>query len=149
MEGLIVFLLVIVVVGGYRLGDSALRQRRMLRLKEMAHRERLAALEQGVPVAELPDEDLEDELMSRGEAAMVESSGSLRNGKALQWVRVAALGIGLLSVFSGIGWYVGIGLVPETTNTAGITELASLGFIPVLSGVGLLLFHALTRNTEV
>jgi len=121
----------------------------MLRLKEMAHRERLMALEQGVPVAELPDEELEDELMSRGEAAMVETSGLLGNGKALQWVRVVTLGIGLLSVFSGLGWYVGVRLVPATSNTAGIPELASLGFIPVLSGIGLLLFYAMTRNTEV
>lgn len=149
MEGLIAFLLLIVIVAGYQLGDRALRQRRMLRLKEMAHKERLAALEQGVPVAELPDQELEEELMGRGEAAMVETSGSLGNGRALQWVRVVALGIGLLSVFSGLGWYVGVRLVPETTDTAGIPALASLGFIPVLSGIGLLLFYAMTRNIEV
>lgn len=149
MDGWIIFLLLIVIVVGYQLADRALRQRRMLRLKEMAHRERLLALEQGVPVAELPDEELEEELMNRGEAAMAETRGSLGNGKALQWVRVAALGIGLLSVFSGVGWYIGLRLVPETTYTAGMSELASMGFIPVLSGIGLLLFYAMTRNMEV
>lgn len=148
MEGF-VFLFLVAIVVGYRLADRTLRQRRTLRLKEMVHKERLMALEHGIPVAELPDEELEEQLMSTGEAGMVETSGPFSNGKAMLWVRVMALGVGLLSVFTGLGWYFGMSLVPDTTLTAGMAEMASVGFIPVLGGIGLLLFYALTRNLEV
>ena len=149
MEGLILVLLLIAVFVGYPLANRALKQRRSLMLQEMAHRERLVAMEKGIPVAELPDAEEMNEAMTGGEMEIGAKWATAGNGRALRWIRLAALGVGLLSLFTGIGWYCALILVPDTPQTHGLPELASLGLIGVLGGIGLLLFFAITRNMEV
>lgn len=104
------------------------RQRTRLRLREMAHRERLAALERQVPLPELPELD-EDRALS-----------PWTDPKA-QPVLLArlALGLGLLGLFVGIGFRLGSWLSGDPDQHA----TWSLGLIPAMGGVGLLLYWLL------
>ena len=103
-----------------------------MRLREMLHRERMKALEQGL---ELPDTDADDLLQ--------ESFGSVGGGDTGardRAVRRSVLGVGLVLLLGGMGWYLGMSAVPATDQTLGMQELASLGAIPAMIGVGLLVF---------
>jgi hypothetical protein len=71
------------------------------------------------------------------------------NAQTTRWVRLISLGLGLLFFFFGIGFFIAFNIIPDTPATRGMQEMASLGFIPALSGIGLLAFYLLTRRTEV
>lgn len=60
----------------------------------------------------------------------------------LAWVRIAALCLGLFLLFTGIGMLLAFRLIPD------FHEIEAVGFIPALSGVGLLLFVRLSRHLE-
>ncbi len=119
-----------------------LRAKQRLRLKEMAHNERMMAMEKGVPVTEIPGED-DIETLAAGLGHGVDNTTTLR------WIRYACLATGLVLVFFGIGWVAGFTAIPETPQTRGMSELATLGLIPAFTGAGLLLFYSLTKNTEI
>ncbi len=123
------------------MGANYLRTQQQVRLKEMAHAERVLAMEKGIPLTELP----EDEELDMLTADMDRSTG---NGSRLAWVRYGTLALGLLLVFFGLGWWVGFSSVSETASE-GMNELATLGLIPTFSGVGLLLFYWMTREAKV
>jgi len=113
-----------------------LRQRHRLRLREIIHRERMAALEKSVPLPEL-DPALDD--------AFLESMGVSPADRALQKARIGALAAGLVLILGGIGFVIAFLLIPETPQTLGMREEASLGLIPFFLGLALLLFHRLSR----
>ncbi len=119
-----------------------LRAKQRLRLKEMAHNERMMAMEKGVPVTEIPGED-DIEMLAAGLGQGVDNTTTLR------WIRYACLATGLVLVFFGIGWVVGFTAIPVTPQTRGMSELAMLGLIPAFTGAGLLLFYSLTKNAEI
>jgi hypothetical protein len=102
------------------------RQRRL----ELAHKERMMAMEKGIPLPELPeiDEPLRRPLMA-------EVVGSIRINP--RW----PLGLGALSMMLGIGISVALALSQESEHY----RVWSFGLIPVFFGVGLMLHYALTR----
>lgn len=110
-----------------------LRDAKRVAMREMIHRERMAALEKGQPLPEVP-----------AEAA----SGAERGMDAAAWVSRAALLAGLALVFAGIGLLVSFSLTPNRPETAGLGDLASMGFLPIFTGVGLLLFYVLDRRSR-
>lgn len=109
-----------------------LRERKRVAVREMVHRERLAALEKGQPLPEVP-----------GEAAAGEAGS---DGAA--WVSRASLLAGLGLVFSGLGFAVAFALIPATPEMGGMRELAPMGLLPVFTGLGLLLFYVLDRRSR-
>lgn len=110
------------------------RQKSKLARQELLQRERLAAIEKGVP---LPDWD----------SMMLDDDGSLvstaeAHERRRQWFRMISLCIGLLLAFAGTGMLVAFNIGSDNE----FRDIGTVGAIPVMAGVGLLLFYALTRN---
>jgi|GEM_PF-1096885 len=105
-----------------------------IRQQEMIHKERMAAIEKGIPI---PDWD---QHMLNGEIHTTAYSESPQ--QRFQWFRLASLCIGLFLCFGGAGILLGFSI----TGDEGLNEIVSLGFIPMMAGIGLLLFYRLTKN---
>ena len=124
--------------GGLSVWSRHLAQKKRLEVRRMIHRERMAALEKGVGLSELPPD-----LAGAAGGARGEAGGE---GAGARWVQRSALAAGLTLVFVGLGMSVGLHLVPETPELSGLGDLAFLGVIPLFAGVGLLLFWWLDRR---
>lgn len=119
---------------GVRIHGDRLKHRLAAERERMLHDERLAAIREGT-WADLG-------LDIAGAHAPHREPGI--DGQAL--ARHLALAAGLVLCFGGVGYVTGTALVPETRETLGMTELAPLGLIPALAGMGLLLYVYLTRE---
>lgn len=122
---------------GFVILAKYLRNRSRLRVREMMHKERMLAMEKGVPLGELPDH------LNGG---IVEESEGTKMFVIGDWDRKIALALGLLFLFGGIGTILGLYLLPDTAVTEEAKSAASVGLIPALIGVGLLIYHRLTRS---
>ena len=124
----IVGLLVLAAGAALAIWGRHLHEAKRLALREMIHRERMAALEKGVALPELPaDREREG------------SAGSDLLGKA------ALLG-GLVLVFGGLGLLAALFMVPDNPRVGDLRGLTTLGFLPIFTGVGLLLYAWLERR---
>jgi Domain of unknown function (DUF6249) len=110
-----------------------LRASRRARRQELLHKERMMAMEKGIPLPELP---IEDEPARR--PLVTELIGSIRINP--RW----PLGIGALFVMVGIGISAALALSQEAEQN----RVWSVGLIPMFFGLGLMLHYALTRPSE-
>ena len=116
-----------------------LHRAKLLRLREIMHQERMAAMERGLPAPEADAAKIEALLADDGGAG----TNPDRMGRAgVQWVRLAALALGLTCLFGGAGMMPGFYFVPDPEASG----LWPLGLIPILIGVGLLLFVRLSSG---
>lgn len=97
------------------------QEKRFASARELLHRERMAALDQGLVPPEEP------------------RIGEPGSRAPLSW-QAAVLGLGIVLLCAGVGFTIGLRLVPRTPEMVGMQELASLGLIPALAGAGLVLF---------
>ena len=105
-------------------------QRYRIRL-EMIQKERLGAMEKGIPMPELPDYD---------DAAARRSVDSLA---ALMRVNPRwPLGVGAILIFGGIGTTIALYLSHEAYHN----RVWSMGIIPIFVGFGLFLHYRLMRS---
>ena len=118
--------LVLAIVAAFWLG---FRQQRLQRRK-LDHRERLAAIDRGLPA------EPEGDTMT---ASHTTSAHDL-NRQWIQWFRLVSLALGLLFFFGGAGMLVAFTVIEDP----GLAKLWSLGLIPIMAGVGLLLFCILS-----
>jgi hypothetical protein len=117
-----------------------LRNRQWLRLREMAHQERMLALEKGVPVPE-------DSAGGDYEAWLDRTSTErlLEEG----WDRRVTLAVGLVLLFAAIGALLFAWLMPPISKEAvGLKIAAGLGIIPLMASFGMLLYYRLTAPQE-
>lgn len=110
------------------------RDRARLRLREMAHQERIAAIQHQQQVPALPEGayDLGEVTPQLGWPVV----------KHVLLVRLAALGLGLLCLMTGVGMTAGFYFIEDDD----LYQMWAVGFIPIFAGVGLLLFYSLTRG---
>ncbi len=129
------FSLALLILGLYagRILRRHLHEKKLLGLREMVHTERMAALDRDLAWPESAILEVESAL-SRSIDSRANSSEP--NHTFLQWVRCAALAIGLAGLFGGIGTIAGLYLVTDTDMQGSWP----LGLIPVLLGLGMLLF---------
>jgi hypothetical protein len=133
------FLLLIVIPLALGLTGRYLRSRQRLRLQEMAHQERMLAMQKGLPVSELPGGDLQ---LWPNESA---SDGLLESG----WDRKMTLASGLVMLFASIGALVYAVLLPGTSEDAtALRQLTGLAVIPLMASFGLLLYYRLTAPRD-
>jgi hypothetical protein len=134
-----VFLLLIVIPLGLGLAARHLRNRQRLSLQEMAHQERMLAMERGLPVSELPGGDLEP----WSDAASPQ--GLLEGG----WDRRMTLAAGLVMLFASLGSIGYAVLLPGTSEDATFMRmLTGLAVIPLMASFGLLLYYRLTAPKD-
>lgn len=109
-----------------------LKEQRRLALREMVQKERLAAMDKGIPITEW-SEDM-----------MTTASETSSNGKPLNLValKLTSLGVGLVMIFAGIGMMFAF----QLSGDHELVELTSLGVIPLMTGLGLVLFHWLIKR---
>jgi hypothetical protein len=109
-----------------------LRQKRKIALREIIQKERITALERGIQLPEHNDVSLDEEHGS------VSSSEQYR--RKVQWFRFTTLSVGLFLIFGGVGFL----LAFHFSHDTGFNNLATLGVLPFMAGLGLLLFYFLT-----
>lgn len=124
-------LIAIVVLIGYGVLRQYLWARSSMKLREIAHVERMMAMEKGVSLENLsPAEGLEA------------VSPFPRSADVLVWTRIVALCLGLFLLLAGTG----ICLAFFFAERAGLKEIWTVGLIPIFGGFGLLLFVLLSRD---
>jgi len=124
---------------GARILYRHLHEAKLIRLREMVHVERMAALERNLSLPESTVQEIESALSSGSHSPVIQVGS---DSSALRWIRFASLAFGLIGLFGGIGTAVGLYLVPDHD----VQGTWPLGSIPVFMGVGLLLFVRLTRR---
>ena len=137
MEGW-VFILVIgglLFLWGY--GDSIAASNKVAeRVREMLHKERLVALEKGLPA---PDGTFDEALL-----AYLSASGE--DGLDPRAARRRAMGWGLMLILAGIGWTMSTLMISSGGEIGWLSDTFSFGFIPVLLGVGIMIHALITRR---
>jgi FtsH-binding integral membrane protein len=132
------FALVLLILGLLALGvlRRFLRNRQRLRLHEMAHQERMLALEKGLPASEVPAGGDFDAWLDEAWTDRALQAG---------WDRRIALALGLVMLFASIGALLFAWLMPAYTRDAVDLKIAAgLAVIPLMASFGLLLYHRLT-----
>jgi hypothetical protein len=131
-----VFALVLLIPGLSALGvlRRFLRNRQRLRLHEMAHQERMLALEKGLPASDVPAGGDFDAWLDEAWTDRALEAG---------WDRRVALAFGLVMLFASallFAW-----LMPAHTGDAVDLKIAAaLAVIPLMASLGLLLYYRLT-----
>lgn len=110
--------------------ESTARHKARVRIRELIHDERIKALDKGIPIEDLPLDPIETE------------SEWFASHSWTSAVRLSALAIGLVLSFTGVGMLVGTSLSPDSE----LNKIATMSLIPIMAGLGLLLFHRLTRD---
>lgn len=104
---------------------------RALKMREMLHRERVAAIEKGVPLPELP---VESEAVSTWLDPEAERLRSM-------WLKRVSLVMGFVFLFTGLGICAAFFWAPDQ----GFHGMWTIGMIPAMAGVGFLLYAAVAR----
>lgn len=116
-----------------------LHEAKLLRLREIRHREKITAMERNLPVPDADDAGI-DSLLAGDEGAGANLHRSPSTN--VHYVRLAALALGLTCFFGGAGAIPGLYLLsdPEVRGTW------PLGLVPLFAGAGLLIFVRLSRG---
>ena len=107
------------------------KTKRRLHVFDLIHKERMQAIEKGLPYPELPPYAIEDE-----------ESDPHPHWKPVSPRRVA--GFGVVIILGGAGALTAL-LISQDKY---LQSLWSMGLIPIFLGVGLLLYAWINRNTE-
>jgi hypothetical protein len=124
-----------------RLLKNHLHEAKLLRFREMAHSERMRAMEKDIPVPAIEPDLIEDLL--RGGSGQDVSSAENRAAKE-RLVRLIALCLGLTTLLGGLGLTLGLHFQADTEASG----MWGIGLIPTLIGVGLLIFVRLSKSIE-
>ncbi len=116
-----------------------LREAKLLRLREITHQEKMAAMKQNPSVPQTDDTQIESLLVGGAHSGILPEPPS-RAG--VHWVRMAALVLGLAGLFGGVG----TGLALYGVSDPEINGMWPMGLIPIFVGIGLLLFVRLSRG---
>ncbi len=106
-----------------------LRSKRNIEKMQIAHEERMKAMEKGIPLPEFPD--------LNGEQSRIEITPMKLNPR---W----PLGLGAIFVMVGTGLMVAFLL----SNDSELAKLWSMGLLGIFFGFGLVLYYYLTRTPE-
>ncbi len=82
-------------------------------------------MEKGLPIPEFSD--------TNG----IPVNGTDQHKRKVQWFRMTALSIGMIFTFAGFG----MGMAFHFSADSGFHGLATIGMIPFMAGLGLLLFY--------
>ena len=114
----------------FGLVKKSLADRERIKLREMIHRERMAAIEKNLPIETLDQE----------EGMLPQTATTDSRHTSITWLRLTALFLGLAFFFGGIGMAIAFHVAPER----GFNQIWSIGLIPALTGFGLLIFYFMT-----
>ena len=127
------FVFIFILIG--IMGESQ-RQKAKLAKQELLQKERMMAMEKGLPLPEWDSAMLDDN------GAVVSSAEAHERRK--EWFQLVSLCLGLILVFAGIG----MTLAFHFSSDRGFHDIVTIGLIPFMTGLGLLLFYFLTRRNK-
>ncbi len=138
MELLAITLLVLGLYGASILRRH-LHEAKLLRLREISHKERMAAMERDLPVS--------DATASRIDSLLAESQGADArpdriHSMSVHWVRLTALALGLTCLFAGFGILPGFHYQADSD----MSGMWAIGLIPIFVGTGMLIFFGLSKG---
>lgn len=113
---------------------ESVRQKSKIAKQELLQKERMFAMEKGLPLPEW------DKSMLGDDGDSVSNAESHQRKK--EWFRYVSLCVGLVLSFAGAGMVVAFHFAPDKA----FHEIVTIGGIPFMAGLGLLLFYYLTRN---
>ncbi len=119
----------IAAVLGFVWGLKYLQMKKRQQERDMLHRERMLAMEKGIPLPEIPT---------------VEENGVPLITKYPNLLPNLALGCGILLWFAGFGVIVALLVSPIRDAHEGW----SFGFIPIMVGLGCLIYYWLLRRSQ-
>jgi hypothetical protein len=133
---------IVAIVGGITAG--IVRSIGNQRLVELAHRERIAALERGVDPSKLPPLPTMEESRDMGDAGWSGASRGLYNSHHSDRRRSQGLMIGgIVTLFTGIGLMLFFHVLNEGTE-----HVWAVGMIPAAVGLALLLSAMIVRPRD-
>lgn len=135
------FTLLVLGIAGLVIWSRHLREAKQMRIRDHIHKERMIAMEKGVPMKDLGHEEMAAGLAPVDGNSEIHGSLARRN---VIWIRFSALCLGLIFLFGGIGVAVSLSMVTDGE----VKGMWPLGLIPTLIGFGLLLFYGLCRGYE-
>jgi hypothetical protein len=106
-----------------------LNEKRKIELREIMQKERIVAMEKSLPLPEWDHDLLTDSEQSK-------PASNLR--QQVLWFRLLSLCLGLFMCFAGVGMLLGFSMSED------LRSIASIGMVPTMIGVGLLLFYRLS-----
>lgn len=131
------FLFLLLGCWGLILIGRSIREKSRLREREMIHRERIEAMQKGLPVPELGSSASSTPIETALAGSM---SPHFDSATALHWFRTVSLALGLLFLFAGMGMCVAFLLGSD------LRDVWSIGLIPAMAGIGLLIFYRLSAD---
>jgi len=140
LDGFFVTVLLILGLVAAAIWRRHLRDAKLLRFREMIHRERMNKMETD-PSAATQSQQLDELLMDMAR----QEPRPPNPAAAVGWVRLIALCIGLAGLFGGVGIAIGMFAVSDPE----ISGAWSMGIIPSAIGLGLLVFYNLSRKFSV
>lgn len=131
---------VVLILGliGFSILRKHLADEKRLRLRQMIHQERMAAMDKEVQVPAL-DETIERSLLATASPAPPRTGAS---AKGVLWLRLTSLCFGWFLLLTGLGIAGAFSLVMDRD----MREIWAVGFIPAMAGIGLLLFYYLSSD---
>lgn len=137
MNGMLAFVLLVLGLAALGILRRYLRNRERIRLFELTHRERMAALEKGLQPADLP---VDGNLNGWLDEAWTERA------LAAGWDRRIALAIGLVVLLGSLGSLLALMLLPTgNPDFHDAHGAVSLALIPGMAAAGLLIYYRMTK----
>ena len=133
----IAIVLLILGLCGVTILRRHLHEAKLVRIREMAHKERMLAMERDRPVS-TADAGRIDSLLGAGREADI--GPEWMNDTSVHWMRTAALAVGLTLLLGGAGMIPGLYLQADQQTS----DIWPTGLIPISIGVGLLIFVRLS-----
>ena len=137
MEGWIAILVVggLLCLWGY--GESVDQSQRVAqRVREMLHRERVLALEKGLPA---PDGNFDEAIL----AYLAQGGEETLDPRA---ARRRAFGWAVMLILGGIGWFFATIVISREGPIGWLQDTFSFAIVPILLGVGIVLHALITRR---
>jgi hypothetical protein len=137
MEGVFAVLVVGALLFLWGYGDSVASSQKMAeRVREMLHKERLAAMEKGLPP---PDGSFDEALLAYlGDTGQDALDPRRERRQAFGWAMVLIL--------LGVGWWFSTILISASSPIGWLSDTFSFAFLPVLLGVGIIVHTLITKR---
>jgi hypothetical protein len=137
MDGWVLILVIGVLLFLWGYGDSVAASNKIVeQIREKLHRERLAALDKGLPP---PDGTFDEALLAyfaEGGREALDERGNRKQARA--W--------SITLILLGVGWAAATLLIPPTAEIGWLRDAFGFGLIPLLLGVGVLINSAWSRD---
>ena len=137
MEGWIAILVVGALLFFYGYGDAVDKAQKVAeRAREMLHKERVLALEKGLPA---PDGNFDEALL----AYLAQGSEDTLD---VRTARRRAFGWAVMLIVGGVGWFLATIMISRGSPIGWLQDTFSFAIMPILLGIGIVIHALITRR---